>query len=61
MNMLTIAFTRIRRMPDPEPLPEITETPAQAFTAGWWGGIAIGLVIGLAAGIVIVKYVWKMP
>ena len=46
MNMLTIAFTSAKRMPDPAPLPEIVETPRQAFLAGWWGGIGIGVVLG---------------
>lgn len=60
MNMLTIAFTRARRMREPEPLPDITETPREAFLAGWWGGICIGLVTGLSVGIVIAKYVWRL-
>lgn len=46
MNFLTITFTRIKRMAQPEPLPQITETPREAFLAGWWGGICIGCVIG---------------
>lgn len=46
MNMLTIAFTRATRVPQPDPLPDITETPRQAFLAGWWGGICLGTIIG---------------
>lgn len=46
MNMLTIAFTSAKRMPSPDPLPEIVETPRQAFLAGWWGGIGVGLITG---------------
>ena len=46
MTFLTIHMTRLSRLSQPEPLPEITETPRQAFFAGWWGGICIGSVIG---------------
>lgn len=46
MSWLTICITRSRRLPEPQPLPEITETPRDAFLAGWWGGICTGCVIG---------------
>ena len=52
---LTIALTRARRMPKPEPLPEITETPRQAFLAGWWGGICCGCVIGAVVGVMLFR------
>lgn len=51
MSWLTVSFTRSPRLPAPEPLPEITETPRQAFLAGWWGGICVGSVIG--AGLIV--------
>lgn len=51
MSWLTISFTRAPRLSAPEPLPEITETPRQAFLAGWWGGILVGMVLG--AGLVV--------
>lgn len=52
MNMLTIAHTRTPRLPAPEALPEINETPRSAFLAGWWGGIFTGAICG--AGFIVV-------
>lgn len=46
MNLLTITFTSLKRIPQPEPLPDIIETPRQAFLAGWWGGICMGTICG---------------
>jgi hypothetical protein len=51
MNHITIIKTSFKKLADPEPLPEITESPRQAFLAGWWGGICTGCVIG-ACGLV---------
>lgn len=53
MNMITIAHTRTPRLPAPEALPEINETPRSAFLAGWWGGIFTGAVIGAGAIVVL--------
>lgn len=54
MNFITIAFTRVRRLPKPLPMPDLrgTKAEATAFFSGWWHGIAVGAVIG--AGLVVV-------
>ena len=46
MIQLNLTTTRTRALPPPEPLPAIVDTPANAFLAGWWGGICVGAVIG---------------
>lgn len=57
---LPIALTRARRMPKPEPLPEITETPRQAFLAGWWGGICCGCMVGAGGAVLLMKSIGKL-
>lgn len=46
MIQLNLTTTRTRPLPAPEPLPAIVDTPANAFLAGWWGGICVGGLIG---------------
>lgn len=61
MNALHITFTRTARMPAPEPLPEITETPRQAFLAGWWGGILVGMVLGAGVMVLVLHALGRLP
>ena len=32
-------------------LPDITDSPKAAFLNGWWSGIAVGILIGLAIAV----------
>ena len=43
------------RLSAPSALPEVQATKAQAveFFKGWWAGIAVGLVIGAAVGVLV--------
>lgn len=43
------------RLSAPSELPEVQATKAQAveFFRGWWAGIAVGLVIGAAVGVLV--------
>ncbi|HSV48413.1 MAG TPA: hypothetical protein VLJ58_21670 [Ramlibacter sp.] len=34
-------------------LPCITDSPKEAWANGWWSGIAVGIVLGVAAAVVI--------
>lgn len=43
------------RLQPRETLPSITEPPKAAFLAGFWAGIAIGAVNGIAAAIVLLR------
>lgn len=60
MNFLTIAFTSARRLPEPEPLPEIVETPRAAFLAGWWGGIMTGAICGAVVMLVLLDQLGRL-
>lgn len=39
------------RLPQPTALPQITDTPAREFATGWWAGIAVGGVSGVALAV----------
>jgi hypothetical protein len=47
MNMLTIAWTRIKKLPPPEPMPDAMEPPREAFLAGAIGGFCVGGLVGV--------------
>lgn len=55
--MITVITTNYKRLRQAKPLPHVepTEAMAREFFRGWWGGIAIGLVCGIAVGLVLVK------
>lgn len=56
MNFLTIAFTRTPgKRAAPPPLPDVTRGEAASWFSGWWCGIAIGGVSGLAIGVLLAK------
>jgi hypothetical protein len=55
MNFLTIAITRIKRLEQPAPMPTVTKAEAQSWFAGWWNGIAVGIIIGAAVAAIVVK------
>jgi hypothetical protein len=42
MNMLTIAWTRVNKLPPPEPLPDAMEPPREAWLAGLLNGFCLG-------------------
>lgn len=60
MNSITIVSTSTRRVPAPDPLPEIVETPRQAFLAGWWGGICCGSMIGACLMYVLLSVIGRL-
>lgn len=41
------------RLQPREQLPDIVEPPRAAFLCGWWNGIAVGVLIGFAAALVL--------
>ncbi len=42
---------RARRLPVPAALPSITDSAARAWSRGWWAGITVGAVNGLAVAV----------
>lgn len=54
MNLHLHITAPLKRMRKASPLPTVqcTELEAQAWSAGWWQGIAVGFVIGLGAAVV---------
>lgn len=50
-------LTRYSRLVPRAVLPSLTDSPKQAFLGGWWAGIAVGLVNGIAIGVVLIKAV----
>lgn len=40
-----------QRLRAPAALPQITDTPAREFSRGWWAGIAVGAVNGVALAV----------
>lgn len=60
MNSITIVSTATKSIPKPEPLPEIVETPRQAFLAGWWGGICCGIVLGTGATVFFLQAIGRL-
>ena len=56
MNHLTVTLTRAQRLKQPEPLPEVSQAEAASWFSGWWHGIAVGAVIGLAVGGLVVQH-----
>lgn len=55
MNLHVYIAAPFKRMPKAEPLPtvECAQLEAEAWRAGWWQGIAVGLVIGLGVAVVV--------
>lgn len=51
----TLAAPGRNRLAAPQPLPEITEPPRAAWLAGWWSGIGVGLVLGIAAAVIVAR------
>ncbi|KQR55653.1 hypothetical protein [Acidovorax sp. Leaf160] len=42
---------RTRRLPAPAELPRISDTAARAWSRGWWAGITVGAVNGMAVAV----------
>jgi hypothetical protein len=57
---ITVAVTRAQRIDPPAPLPDVVETPRQAFLAGWWGGICCGALIGACAMYVLLSSIGRL-
>lgn len=51
MSFITITFTRLRKLGRPSPLPDISKAEARSWAAGWWAGIAVGLVNGIGLAV----------
>lgn len=49
---ITAPWKRLRKA-SPLPQVECTESEANAWRAGWWQGIAVGIVLGLGAAVVV--------
>lgn len=56
MTFLTIHLTRIKRMAQPAPLPDVTRGEAVSFFSGMWHGIALGVVTGAGAAVLLLKF-----
>lgn len=50
MTAISITLTRLRRLSKPQALPQVDAAAAHEWFAGWWHGIAIGLVCGGVIG-----------
>lgn len=46
----THTHRRLRRAAD---LPRITDVPAREWSRGWWAGIAVGVVNGVAVAVLL--------
>ena len=44
---------RLRRLGRPSDIPAVEQAAASAWAAGWWGGIAVGVVNGLALAVLL--------
>lgn len=53
MKQILVTFTRTHRLPMPKPLPVVTEQEAREWFSGLWHGVALGLVIGAAFGVLL--------
>lgn len=60
MNFLTIAFTRVKPLPQPEALPTVTQAQAAEWFLGWWHGIVVGTVIGAGLMVMFLKTIGRM-
>jgi hypothetical protein len=61
MNFLTIAFTRVQRLRQPEALPTVTQAQAEEWFRGWWHGIAVGSIIGAGLMVMFLKMIGRLP
>ena len=41
-------------LPDPEPLPNIADDARSAWLNGWWSGLAVGAINGLAGAVLLI-------
>lgn len=57
MKQLLITVTQTRPLRPPKPLPVVTEKEAREFFRGWWHGLPLGFVIGVAIGVLAVGVV----
>lgn len=55
MIHINLTTTRFPRLAEPEPLPEVTEEARSAFLSGWWGGICVGIVIGMGLMVMLLQ------
>lgn len=55
MTHLNITITRAQPLAPPAPLPDVTRAEAQSWFSGWWHGLAVGAVTGLALGYLVVS------
>ena len=55
MSQHRLHYADLHEMPPPSPLPCITEPPKEAFLGGWWAGISVGFVIGVALAVLYFK------
>jgi hypothetical protein len=54
--MLTIAFTRIKRLSKPQDLPAVDQAAAAEWFSGWWHGLAVGATSGIAVCVIFFKH-----
>jgi hypothetical protein len=45
------------RLKKPEPLPQIDQAAAAEWYSGWWHALPVGIVIGLAAGVLLSQHI----
>lgn len=57
MNVHLLIAAPFKRLAKPEPIPtvECSEADARSYFEGWWCGIGIGFVIGLALAVVALR------
>lgn len=57
MIQLIILRNKVKRLPEPQPLPTLTEAESHAYFQGWYAGGILGAVLGLAVGALIAQAV----
>lgn len=57
MNLHLFIAAPFKRLPKAQPIPsvECSEADARSFFAGWWQGIGVGFVIGVALAVVAIR------
>jgi len=60
MNFLTIALTRINKLPPPEPLPDAMEPPRAAWLAGLGYGFCLGGGICTALTVLFLEFIGRL-
>lgn len=44
----------------PRDLPTAADEPRRAWANGWWSGIAVGVINGLGAAVLVASYLGKL-